>query len=92
VQEAWIIVEKATSVFCKANGLPFNLSYQGSFRHAKERDLDIDDFQTAYQELRLLRNKAVHATDADITYSTAKQYKKTANFIAAELSMRSHGA
>jgi hypothetical protein len=92
VLEAWIIVEKATSVFCEANGLPSNVTYQGLFRLAKEKDLDIEAFQTAYQELRLLRNKAVHATDSDITPATAKQYVKTANFIAAEFSMRAHCA
>jgi len=92
VLEAWIIVEKATSVFCEVNGLPSNVSYQGLFRLAKEKGLDIEAFQTAYQELRLLRNKAVHATDSDITPATAKQYVKTANFIAAEFSMRAHAA
>jgi len=92
VLEAWIIVERATSVFCEAKGLPANLSHQGLFRLSKEKDLDIEAFQTAYQELRLLRNKAVHATDSDITPTTAKQYVKTANFIAAEFSMRAHVA
>jgi len=92
VLEAWIIVENATSAFCEANGLPANISYQGLFQAAKKKDLDIEAFQTAYQELRLLRNKAVHATDSDITPITAKQYVKTANFIAAELGMRTHGA
>ena len=90
VLEAWIIVEKATSAFCEANGLPTNLSYQSLFRLAKEKDLDIEAFQAAYQELRFLRNKAVHASDSDITPATAKQYVSTANFIAAELGMRTH--
>lgn len=88
VLEAWIMVEKETVDFCKAHGLPVTLSYQGLFRLSKEKELDIEAFQTAYQELRLLRNKAVHATDAEITSETAKQYVKAANFIAAELNMR----
>ena len=88
VLEAWIMVEKATVNFCKAHGLPANLSYQGLFRLSKEKELDIEAFQTGYQELRFLRNKAVHATDAEITSETAKQYVKAANFIAAELNMR----
>jgi len=92
VLEAWIIVEKATSAFCEANGLPANPSFQGLFRFAKEKDLNIEPFQTAYQELRLLRNKAAHAYDSDITPTTAKQYIKTANFIAQELGMRTHSA
>ncbi|HIQ44968.1 MAG TPA: hypothetical protein EYH47_19690 [Pseudomonas oleovorans] len=92
VLEAWIMVEKATSAFCEANGLPSKFSYQGLFRLAKDKDLDIEAFQTTYQELRLLRNKAVHATDTDITPATAKQYVKTASFIAAEFIMRTHSA
>ncbi len=89
ILEAWIVVEKATLKFCEANGLPLNISNQGLFRLSEEKGLDIDAFQNAYQELRLLRNKAAHATDSDITRVTAKQYVKTAYFIAAELGVRS---
>ncbi|GLS91266.1 hypothetical protein GCM10007916_23350 [Psychromonas marina] len=92
ILEAWVSLEKTTSVFCQANGLPAKVSYQGLFKLAKEKDLDIEPFQAAYQELRVLRNKAVHASDLDITATTAKQYVKTANFVAQELSMRSHSA
>jgi len=92
VLEAWIIVERAASEFCMAHGLPLTLSYQGLFQLAKKNDLDIDAFQTAFQELRILRNKAVHASDTDITSATAKQYVKTANLVAAELSMRARPA
>ncbi len=92
VLEAWITVEKAISAFSEANKLPSKVSYQDLFRIAKEKNLDIEAFQTAYQELRLLRNKAVHATDYDITPASAKQYVKTASFIAAEFSMRAHSA
>jgi hypothetical protein len=92
ILEAWIKVEKATSEFCEANQLATNPSYQALFQVAKEKDLDIEPFKTAYQELRLLRNKAVHASDSDITSLTAKQYVKTAEFIIAELGMRAYKA
>lgn len=91
VLEAWIIVEKATSIFCEAHGLPPKIHPNALFRLAKEEKLDIEALEMAYQELRMLRNKAVHAADSDITSITAKQYVKTANFIAAEFSMRAHG-
>lgn len=92
VLEAWITVEKAISVFCEVNKLHPRASYQDLFFLAKEKNLDIEAFQTAYNELRLLRNKAVHATDYDITSASAKQYVKTASFIAGEFSMRTHNA
>ncbi|EGQ7649851.1 hypothetical protein J4H65_20390 [Vibrio alginolyticus] len=92
VLEAWLKVQKATSSFCTAKGFPRDVSHQGLFRLARERNLDIDAFQTAHQELRLLRNKAVHATDSDITTETALQYIKNANFLADEFNMRANGA
>ncbi|MEZ9884821.1 hypothetical protein AB4374_13210 [Vibrio splendidus] len=92
VLEAWLKVEKATRAFCIAKGFPHNMSHQGLFKLARERNLDIDAFQTAHQELRLLRNKAVHATDLDITTATARQYIKNANFLADEFRMRANGA
>lgn len=88
VMEAWILVEKATAKFCEANGLPSRVSYQGLFRLSEEKNLDIAHLQTAYQELRLLRNKAAHAPDFEIKPSTAKEYLNAANFIASELGMR----
>ncbi|MDV6252713.1 hypothetical protein [Vibrio sp. EA2] len=92
VLEAWLKVQKATSAFCIANGFPQDISHQGLFKLARERNLDIDAFQTAHQELRLLRNKAVHATDSDITTATARQYIKNANFLADEFNMRANSA
>lgn len=88
VMEAWLLVEKATEKFCEANNLPKTVSYQGFFRHSKEKNLDIDHLQTAYQEMRLLRNKAAHASDFEIEPGTAKDYLRAANFIADELGMR----
>ncbi|MGF1689688.1 hypothetical protein [Photobacterium kagoshimensis] len=92
VLEAWLKVQKATSAFCIAKGFSQDMSHQGLFKLARERNLDIDAFQTAHQELRLLRNKAVHATDSDITTATARQYIKNANFLADEFNMRANGA
>ncbi len=88
IVEAWILVENATAKFCEAHGLPSRVSYQGLFRLSKEKDLDIAHLQTAYQKLRLLRNKAAHASDFEIKPSTANDYLKAANFIASELGMR----
>lgn len=92
VLEAWLKVQKATNAFCIAKGFPQSTSHQGLFKLARERNLDIDAFQTAYQELRLLRNKAAHATDFDITPSTARMYVKNANFLADEFNIRANGA
>ncbi|HFQ5008729.1 TPA: hypothetical protein ACG1TX_004191 [Vibrio vulnificus] len=92
VLEAWLKVQKATSAFCIAKGFPQNVSHQGLFKLARERNLDIDAFKTVHQELRLLRNKAVHASDSDITPATARQYIKNANFLADEFTMRANGA
>lgn len=91
ILEAWLKVEKATIAFCVDKGLPQNLSHQGLFKLAREKGFDIDEFQTAHQELRLLRNKAVHVTDSDITPSTARQYVKNAHFLADEFNMRVSG-
>lgn len=92
VLEAWLNVQRATNAFCIAKGFPQNTSHQGLFRLARERDLDIEGFQTAYQELKLLRNKAVHATDFDITPSAARMFVKSANFLADEFNMRASDA
>lgn len=92
VMEAWILVENATAKFCEAHGLPSRMSHQGLFRLAEEKNLDIAHLQTAYQELRLLRNKAAHATDFEIKPGTAKDYLRAANFIASELGMRENSA
>jgi hypothetical protein len=88
VMEAWILVEKATAKFCEHHGLPSPVSYQGLFRLSKEKNLDIDHLQTAYQEMRLLRNKASHASDFVIKPGTARDYVKAANFIISEMAMR----
>lgn len=88
VMEAWILIEKATAEFCEAHDFPPSISYQGFFRAAKENNLDIEHLQSAYQEMRLLRNKAAHASDFDITPGTARDYVKAAYFISSELGMR----
>lgn len=92
VMEAWILVEKATAEFCEAHDLPPRISYQGLFRASKEKNLDIEHLQTAYQEMRLLRNKAAHASDFDIKPGTARDYVRAAYFISSELGMRKTSA
>lgn len=92
VMEAWILVEKATVEFCEAHDLPSRISYQGLFRASKEKNLDIEHLQTAYQEMRLLRNKVAHASDFDIKPGTARDYVKAAYFISSELGMRKASA
>ena len=92
VMEAWLLVEKATAEFCEAHNLPPRVSHQGLFRESKEKDLDIEHLQTAYQEMRVLRNKAAHASDFDIKLGTALDYVKAAYFISDELGMRKDSA
>lgn len=93
VMEAWILVEKATVEFCEADYFPLSrISYQGLFRASKEKNLDIEHLQTAYQEMRSLRNKVAHASDFDIKPGTARDYVKAAYFISSELGMRKASA
>lgn len=79
VMESWIRIERATAKFLESIGLDKRMSYQGLRRLPSEHLSRIEHILTPYQELRLLRNKAVHGVDADLSPKLAKEYIEVAS-------------
>ena len=85
VLEAWIQIEKATRDYLDSIGIERRMSYQGLLRLPDEYKTPLKPILTAYQELRLLRNKVTHSRDDDITADSAKWYVDVALWVAAEI-------
>ena len=85
IMEAWIKVENATADYCTSKGLDSRISYQGLRRLPQEQKKEIEHILTPYQELRVLRNKAAHASDFELKPESAKEYIDVANYIIQQL-------
>ena len=66
-------------------GLPRPRSYQGMRRILHERGHVADSALTLYQEMRVLRNQAVHAREFELDSSQAIEFAALADRIVASL-------
>ena len=74
ILKAWIGIEAATSRYSESLGLGKMPSYQSLRRLPKKHRQKIEHILTPYQELRVLRNKAAHCSDFDLTPQVAREY------------------
>ena len=81
ILEAWVGIEAATRHYSKSHGLGKRVSYQGLRRLPKEHRQKIEHILTPYQELRVLRNRAAHSTDFDLTPQIARKYIDVATWV-----------
>lgn len=85
IMEAWIKIERATENYLVSSGLEKKYSYQGLRRLPNNYKDPIEHILTAYQELRLLRNKAAHASDFELNTGSAQEYVQVSNYVVREL-------
>ena len=85
IMESWIKIEKAVQQYLESAGLDKKYSYQGLRRLPTSYKEPIEHILTPYQELRLLRNKAAHASDFELNSESARAYAQIANYIVREL-------
>lgn len=74
IMESWIKIERATRDYLNSVGIERRKSYQGLHRLPSEIRKPLEPILSAYQELRLLRNKAANAHDIDLNSDLAREY------------------
>lgn len=79
VMEAWIKIEHATRDYLESAGLDRRYSYQGLRRLPKSDRSKLEPILMPYQELRILRNKAAHGLESDLTPDVARDYIRVAS-------------
>ena len=85
ISEAWRRVEWAIDDHFRRLGLERPRSYQGMLRALRAQERPIPPAMTLFQELRVLRNSAVHARDFDIDPQRAIEFAQLADRIVASL-------
>lgn len=85
ISEAWRRVERAIDDHFRRLGLERPRSYQGMLRALRAQERPIPPAMTLFQELRVLRNRAVHARDFDIDPQRAIEFAQLADRIVASL-------
>jgi len=85
ILEAWISVEEVLADYLRSVGLDPKLSYQGLRRLPQEFQEDLSPILTPYQELRVIRNKAVHASDTDLSPEVARRFIQSAQKVRGVL-------
>jgi len=85
ISEAWRRVEWAIDDYFRRLGLEGPRSYQGMLRALRAQERPIPPAMILFQELRVLRNRAVHARDFDIDPLRAIEFAQLADRIVASL-------
>lgn len=86
ISEAWRRVEWAIDDYFRRLGMEGPRSYQGMLRALRAQERPIPPAITLlFQELRVLRNRAVHARDFDIDPRRAIEFAQLADRIVASL-------
>ena len=85
ISEAWRRVEWAIDDYFRRLGMEGPRSYQGMLRALRAQERPIPPAMTLFQELRVLRNRAVHARDFDIDPRHAIEFAQLADRIVASL-------
>ncbi|MED5548643.1 MAG: hypothetical protein VX529_04720 [Pseudomonadota bacterium] len=83
ILEAWILIEKAARSVAENSGLPLdeNLArpYFSLQKFLAKNELLPKAEIDAFRELRLIRNKAAHSSDFDVSTDQAERYIRIAN-------------
>jgi hypothetical protein len=85
IAEAWRRVEWALDDYFRRLGQERPPSYQGMLRALRAQDRPIPVAMGLLQELRVLRNRAVHARDFDIDSHQAIEFAQLSERIVASL-------
>lgn len=85
VAEAWRRVEWAVDEYFKRLGQETPNSYQGMLRAITAQNREVPPAMRLLQDLRVLRNKAVHAWEFDIDKMRAIEFAQLAERIIASL-------
>ena len=79
VMEAWIKIEHATRDYLESAGLERRFAYQGLRRLPASARSKLKPILNPYHELRILRNKAAHGLEFDLTPDVARDYIRVAS-------------
>lgn len=85
ISEAWRRVEWAIDDHFRRLGLERPRSYQGMLRALRAQERPIPPAMTLFQELRVLRNRAVQVRDIDIESQRAIEFAQLADRIVVSL-------
>lgn len=85
IAEAWRRVELALDDYFRRLGQERPRSYQGTLLALRDQNRLIPPAMSLFQELRVLRNRAVHARDFDIDSQQAIEFAQLAERIVASL-------
>lgn len=91
ITEAWRRVEWALDNYFRRLGQERPPSYQGMLRALRTQGRPIPAAMSLFQELRVLRNRAVHARDFDIDSQRAIEFAQLAERIVASLETEQGG-
>ena len=91
IAEAWRRVEWAINDYFRRLGQERPRSYQGMLRALKAQERLIPPAMSLFQELRSLRNRAMHARDFDIDSQRAIEFAQLAERIVASLEKEQGG-
>jgi len=83
ILEAWILIEKAARSVAENSGLPLDENrarpYFNLQKFLAKNELLPKAEIDAFRELRLIRNKAAHSSDFDVSTDQAERYIRVAN-------------
>ena len=91
ILEAWLVVEAAAVDVAKKKGISTFKSHPGPMRlrdYLVKGDLLNKDQQEIFEQLRFLRNEAVHVADAEFTKKAVDDYIASALQMAGYLEQR----
>lgn len=91
IAEAWRRVEWALDEYFRRLGQERPPSYQGMLRAFRTQGRPIPPAMILFQELRVLRNRAVHARDFDLGAQRAIEFAQLAERIVASLEAEQGG-
>jgi hypothetical protein len=93
ILEAWLVVEAAAVDVAKKKGISTFKSHPGPMRlrdYLVKGDLLNKDQQAVFEQLRNLRNEAVHVADAEFTRKAVDDYIASALQMAAYLEQKAN--
>jgi len=85
IAEAWRRVEWALEDYFRRLGLQRPSSYQGMLRVLRSLERVPRGAMSLFEDLRVLRNRAVHARDFDLDSQTAVEFARLAERLIASL-------
>jgi hypothetical protein len=85
IAEAWRRAEWALDDYFRRLGQERPTSYQGMLRALRAQGTPLPPAMTLFQELRVLRNRAVHARDFDMDSQRAIEFARLSERIVASL-------